>query len=110
MSVIKIQKVCIVDLFDKLLEDRVLFITGEINDRLANFIVPAMLYLANERSRKPIKLYINSPGGSITRRYGDLRYHADYSFILSVWVCVGYGEFLCLGWAISEVFSRILKL
>lgn len=50
----------------KLLEDRVLFITGEINDRLANFIVPAMLYLANESSRKPIKLYINSPGGSIT--------------------------------------------
>lgn len=66
MSVIKDSEGVRVDLFDKLLEDRVLFITGEINDRLANFIVPAMLYLANENSRKPIKLYINSPGGSIT--------------------------------------------
>ena len=66
MSVIKDSEGVRVDLFDKLLEDRVLFITGEINDRLANFIVPAMLYLANESSRKPIKLYINSPGGSIT--------------------------------------------
>lgn len=66
MSVIKDSEGVRVDLFDKLLEDRVLFITGEINDQLANFIVPAMLYLANESSRKPIKLYINSPGGSIT--------------------------------------------
>ena len=66
MSVIKDSEGVRVGLFDKLLEDRVLFITGEINDRLANFIVPAMLYLANESSRKPIKLYINSPGGSIT--------------------------------------------
>mgnify|MGYP000921312888 FL=1 len=42
MSVIKDSEGVRVDLFDKLLEDRVLFITGEINDRLANFIVPAM--------------------------------------------------------------------
>ena len=66
MSVIKDNDGVRIGIFDKMLEERVLFIVGEINDELANSIVAHLLYLNSKDSRKPITLYINSPGGVIT--------------------------------------------
>lgn len=54
------------DIYSKLLEDRIIFITGEINDVTANTIVAQLLYLESKDPDKDICLYINSPGGSVT--------------------------------------------
>lgn len=54
------------DIYSKLLEERIIFITGEINDALANTVVAQLLYLEAKDSSKDIDVYINSPGGSVT--------------------------------------------
>lgn len=54
------------DIYSKLLEERIIFITGEINDTLANTVVAQLLYLEAKDSTKDIDVYINSPGGSVT--------------------------------------------
>ena len=53
------------DIFSRLLKDRIVLLSGEINDNLANIIVSELLYL-DSLSHDDISLYINSPGGSIT--------------------------------------------
>ena len=54
------------DIYSRLLKDRIIMLSGEINDDLANSVVAQLLFLAAENSDEDIKLYINSPGGSIT--------------------------------------------
>lgn len=54
------------DIYSKLLERRIIFLTGQFNDAMANSIVAQLLYLASKESDKDIQLYINSPGGSVT--------------------------------------------
>lgn len=54
------------NIFSKLLEDRIIFIGDQIDDQLANFITAQLLYLSAEDSTKDIKVYINSPGGSVS--------------------------------------------
>ena len=54
------------DIYSRLLEDRIIFLTGEVNDQVANTIVAQMLYLEAKAPDKEIYFYINSPGGSIT--------------------------------------------
>jgi len=54
------------DIYSRLLEDRIIFLTGEINDSVADLVVAQMLYLENKDSTKDISLYINSPGGSVS--------------------------------------------
>ncbi len=54
------------DIYSKLLEERIIFITGEINDALANTVVAQLLYLEAKDSEKDINIYINSPGGSVS--------------------------------------------
>ncbi|MBI1248732.1 ATP-dependent Clp protease proteolytic subunit [bacterium] len=51
---------------DLLLENRIIFLQGEIHDGNANMLVMQLLYLQSENRRKPIHFYINSPGGSVT--------------------------------------------
>ncbi len=54
------------DIFSRLLRDRVVFISGPIEDDSANLVIAQMLFLSNEDAKTDIHLYINSPGGSIT--------------------------------------------
>ncbi len=54
------------DIYSRLLEDRIIFITGEIDDNVANTVVAQLIYLEGKNADKDISLYINSPGGSIT--------------------------------------------
>ena len=54
------------DIYSRLLKDRVILLEGEVNDYMANLIVAQLLYLESEDSDKDISLYINSPGGSVT--------------------------------------------
>ena len=53
------------DLYSRLLEDRIILLTGEIDDHMANIIVSELLYL-DSLNDKDISIYINSPGGSVT--------------------------------------------
>ncbi|OQC16510.1 MAG: ATP-dependent Clp protease proteolytic subunit [Firmicutes bacterium ADurb.Bin080] len=54
------------DLYSRLLEDRIIFLTGEINDAVANLVVGQLLYLETKDPEKDISLYINSPGGMVS--------------------------------------------
>lgn len=54
------------DIFSLLLKERIIFMTGKIEDSLANLIIAQMMFLESENSEKDIHLYINSPGGLIT--------------------------------------------
>jgi len=54
------------DIYSRLLKDRVIFMTGQIEDHMANLIVAQLLFLESENPDKDIHLYINSPGGSVT--------------------------------------------
>lgn len=54
------------DLYSRLLEDRIIFLSGEIDDALANTVVAQLIYLEAKDSAKDISLYINSPGGSVS--------------------------------------------
>ena len=53
------------DIYSRLLEDRIIFLSGEINAETANSVIAQMLYLESKDSSKDINLYINSPGGSV---------------------------------------------
>ncbi len=54
------------DIYSRLLEDRIIFITGEIDDAVANTVVAQLIFLENKDPSKDISLYINSPGGSVS--------------------------------------------
>ena len=54
------------DIFSRLLEERIVFLAGPITDMNANVVIAQMLYLVSKDPKKDIKLYINSPGGSVT--------------------------------------------
>jgi ATP-dependent Clp protease protease subunit len=54
------------DLYSRLLEDRIIFINGEIGDGIANVVVAQLLYLEGKDPDKDINIYINSPGGSVS--------------------------------------------
>ena len=54
------------DIYSRLLEDRIIFLSGEIDDAVANTVVAQLIYLEAKDPAKDISLYINSPGGSVS--------------------------------------------
>jgi ATP-dependent Clp protease protease subunit len=58
------------DIYSRLLNDRIIFVGGPVNDQMANLVVAQLLFLANEDPRADISLYVNSPGGSVTAGLG----------------------------------------
>ena len=54
------------DIFSRLLKDRIVFVTGGIDDNMANLVIAQLLFLEREDADKDIEVYINSPGGSLT--------------------------------------------
>ena len=58
------------DIYSRLLNERIIFIGGAIDDNLANVVVAQLLFLESVDSKKDINLYINSPGGSVTAGLG----------------------------------------
>ncbi|WP_407809948.1 ATP-dependent Clp protease proteolytic subunit [Spirulina subsalsa] len=77
-----------INIYDRLYRERIIFIGRGINDGLANQVIAIMLYLDSEDSGKPIYLYINSPGGSVT---AGLAIYDTIQHIKSevVTICVG---------------------
>lgn len=54
------------DIFSRLLKDRIVFLTGGVDDEVANLVVAQLLFLSNENPSADVHLYINSPGGSVS--------------------------------------------
>ena len=53
------------DIYSRLLRDRIIFLTGEVNDQSASLVIAQMLFLESQNPDKDIYFYINSPGGSV---------------------------------------------
>jgi len=58
------------DIYSRLLKERIVFVTGSINDHMANLLVAQLLFLEAEDPKKDIFLYVNSPGGSVSAGLG----------------------------------------
>lgn len=54
------------DIYSRLLKDRIICLMGPVDDMVASVVVAQLLFLQSESSKKPIHMYINSPGGSVT--------------------------------------------
>jgi len=80
-----------VDIYTRLGVERILFLGSEVTDAVANALVAQMLYLDSEDNSKPIYLYINSPGGSVT---AGLAIYDTMQYVKSevVTICVGLAE------------------
>ncbi len=76
------------DIYSRPLRDRIIFLSGEINDDIANLVVAQLLFLQGEDPEKDINLYINSPGGSV---YAGLAIYDTMQYVKPAvsTVCVG---------------------
>ena len=86
-----------VDIYTRLGVERILFLGSEVNDGIANSLVAQMLYLDSEDSSKPIYLYINSPGGSVTAGlaiYDTIQYVKSEVVTICVGLAASMGTFL----------------
>ena len=86
-----------VDIYTRLGVERILFLGQEVNDGVANALVAQMLYLDSEDSSKPIYLYINSPGGSVTAGlaiYDTIQYVKADVVTICVGLAASMGAFL----------------
>ena len=86
-----------VDIYTRLGAERILFLGQEVNDGIANSLVAQMLYLDSEDSSKPIYLYINSPGGSVTAGlaiYDTMKYVKSDLVTICVGLAASMGAFL----------------
>ena len=85
------------DIFSRLLNDRIIFLSEEINDTVASLVVAQMLYLEAQDPDKDIQLYINSPGGSVTAGmaiYDTMRYIKCDVATICVGMAASMGAFL----------------
>ena len=89
------------DIYSRLLEDRIIFLTGEINDTTANIVVAQLIYLEGKNPEKDIYLYINSPGGSVSAGlaiYDTIKYIKCDVVTICMGMAASMGAFLlCSG-------------
>lgn len=85
------------DIFSRLLKDRIIFLGEQVNDATASLVIAQMLFLEHEDPEKEIKLYINSPGGSITAGlaiYDTMQYVKCDVSTMCVGLAASMGAFL----------------
>ena len=88
------------DLFSRLLKDRIVLLTGEVNDEMAASIVGQLLFLEAQDPDKDISIYINSPGGSVTAGmaiYDTMQHIRCDVSIICVGLAASMGAFLLAG-------------
>ena len=103
------------DIYSRLLKERVIFLTGQVEDYMANLVVAQLLFLESENPEKDIYLYINSPGGSVTAGmsiYDTMQFiKPDVSTVCMGQAC-SMGAFLLAGGAKDKRFvlphSRVM--
>jgi len=85
------------DIYSRLLKERIIFLGGPINDAVANTVIAQLLFLEHEDPKKDIKLYINSPGGSVTAGmaiYDTMQYVKPDVSTMCVGIAASMGAFL----------------
>ncbi len=85
------------DIYSRLLKERIIFLGGAINDAVANTVIAQLLFLDHEDQKKDIKLYINSPGGSVTAGmaiYDTMQYVKSDVSTMCVGIAASMGAFL----------------
>ncbi|MCL2599131.1 MAG: ATP-dependent Clp endopeptidase proteolytic subunit ClpP [Firmicutes bacterium] len=90
------------DIYSRLLEDRIIFLNGEVNDVSANLVISQLIYLEGKDSNKDILLYINSPGGSVSAGmgiYDTMHYIKPDVNTICVGLAASMGAFLLAGGA-----------
>ena len=96
------------DIYSRLLNDRIIVLSDEVNSTTASLVVAQLLFLEGQDSEKDISLYINSPGGSVTDGmaiYDTMQYiHADVSTIC-IGMAASMGAFLLAGGAKGKRFA-----
>ena len=93
------------DIYSRLLKERVIFLSGEVEDRMANLIVAQLLFLKTEDPKKDINIYINSPGGSVTAGmaiYDTMQFIKPDVRTLCIGQACSMGAFLLAGGAAGK--------
>ena len=96
------------DLYSRLLEDRIIFLSGEIDDAVANTVVAQLIYLEGKEPGKDINLYINSPGGSVTSGmaiYDTMNYVKCDVSTICIGMAASMGAFLLSSGARGKRFA-----
>ena len=96
------------DIYSRLLKDRIIFLSEEVNDTTASLIVAQLLYLEAEDPEKDISFYINSPGGSITAGmaiYDTMQYIKPDVSTICVGMAASMGAFLLSSGAKGKRFA-----
>lgn len=96
------------DIYSRLLKDRIIMLTGEINDTMANVIVAQLLFLESADPKKDIHIYINSPGGSITSGmaiYDTMQHIKPAVSTICVGLAASMASFLLAGGAKGKRFA-----
>lgn len=96
------------DIYSRLLKDRVIFVTGEVEDRMADLIVAQLLFLESDDPDKDIYLYINSPGGVVTAGmaiYDTMQYIKPDVCTLCLGQACSMGSFLLSGGSAGKRFA-----
>jgi ATP-dependent Clp protease protease subunit len=96
------------DIFSRLLNDRIIFLSDEVNDVTASLVVAQLIYLESQDPEKDIHLYINSPGGSITSGmaiYDTMQYIKPDVSTICVGMAASMGAFLLSAGAKGKRFA-----
>ncbi len=86
-----------ISIYERLFRERIIFLSEEVNDSIANAIVAYLLYLDSDDNSKPIYLYINSPGGSVTAGmaiYDTMQHIKSEVITICVGLAASMGAFL----------------
>lgn len=96
------------DIFSRLLKERIIFLTGEVNDEVSALVCAQLLFLESEDPKKDIYLYINSPGGVVTSgfaMYDTMQYISCDVSTLCIGQACSMGSFLLAGGTKGKRFS-----
>lgn len=96
------------DIYSRLLKDRIVMLTGEVTDELANSIIAQLLFLTSQDSDKEISLYINSPGGSISAGmaiFDTMNFIKPDVSTICVGMAASMGAFLLIGGTKGKRFA-----
>lgn len=96
------------DIYSRLLEDRIIFLSGEIDDAVANTVVAQLIYLEAKDPSKDISLYINSPGGSVSAGlaiYDTMNYIKCDVSTICIGMAASMGAFLLSSGAKGKRFA-----
>jgi len=96
------------DIFSRLLKERIIFVTGQVHDGMASLITAQLLFLEAENPKKPISMYINSPGGVVTSglaMYDTMQYVKPEIATVCIGQAASMGSFLLTAGAKGQRYA-----